>query len=189
MPKLSAKKLVLAARKIELALMDVDGVLTDGNICHFVDTSGELVEFKGMHSQDSISLTWLAECGVRTGFISGRMSAGTEKRLKMLKAGYIYQGRLDKLAVLDEIRAQSGIALERTLYIGDDLPDLPIISRVGLGIAVSDARPEVKSAAKWVTKSPGGRGAVREVAELVLKSKGLWNDILGRFVDTRAMLR
>jgi len=181
MPKLSRKRICDAASRVKLALMDVDGVLTDGLIYHFVDSAGGLVEFKGMRSQDSIALTWLAECGVKTGFISGRRSAGTEKRLEMLKASYIYQGRLDKLAVLEEIRKKSGIDARNTLYIGDDLPDLPVLARVGLAAAPANARPEVKAAAHWVTKASGGQGAVREVAETILKSQGRWGDVLKHF--------
>ncbi|MDE1977223.1 MAG: HAD hydrolase family protein [Elusimicrobia bacterium] len=181
MPKLSRSRLRNAAKRVKLALMDVDGVLTNGLIYHFVDSAGGLVEFKGMHSQDSIALTWLAQAGVKTGFISGRQSAGTQKRLEMLQASYIYQGRLDKVAVLEEIGRKSGVPLRDTLYMGDDLPDLPVLKRVGLAAAPSNARPEVKTAARWITKARGGAGAVREVVETILRAQGRWEELLAQF--------
>ncbi len=181
MPKLSRNQLRKAAKRVKLALMDVDGVLTNGLIYHFVDSAGGLVEFKGMHSQDSISLTWLTQMGVKTGFISGRQSAGTQKRLEMLQAAYIYQGRLDKVAVLEEIGRASGVSLRDTLYMGDDLPDLPVLRRVGLAVAPANARPEVKAAAHWVTKAFGGAGAVREVVETLLRAQERWEELLAHF--------
>jgi 3-deoxy-D-manno-octulosonate 8-phosphate phosphatase (KDO 8-P phosphatase) len=180
-PKLSPKALNLIASGIKLVLMDIDGVLADGLLYHFVDSSGKLVEFKGVNSQDSISLIWLSEFGVKTGFISGRNSAGMEERLKILKASFIYQGRLDKKAVFEDIGRQSGIPPAQTAYIGDDFPDIPVIKSAGLGIAVKNARPEVKSAAAWVTTAAAGDGAVRQVAELILKSQGRWTELMGRF--------
>lgn len=161
--------------------MDVDGVLTGGLIYHFVDSGGELVEFKGVHAQDSIALSWLAQSGLKTGVISGRDSRGMEQRLKMLKASYIYQGRLDKKAVFAEICGHAQLSARQALYIGDDLPDLPVLAAAGLAVAVANARPEVKAAAHWVTRSRGGEGAVREVCEFLLKAQGLWEGLLRRF--------
>lgn len=181
MPKLTRKQLQARAARIKIVLMDVDGVLTPGPLYHFVDTAGALVELKGIHAQDSISLMWLAESGFKTGIISGRVSRGTEERMKMLRVSYIYQHRLDKCAVFDEIRAASGASASEIAYIGDDLPDIPVICRAGLGIAVANARPEAKAAAHWVTRAEGGRAAVREAAELVLKATGKWQAILDRF--------
>lgn len=168
-------------KRVKLVLMDIDGVLTSGTIYHFVDSAGGLVEFKGMHAQDSIALAWLADSGLRTGFISGRDSAGMRERLKMLKASFVFQGRLDKLAVFEQILREAGTTACETLYVGDDLPDIPVIRAAGLGGAVANARPEVKRAASWVTTARGGEGAVREIAEALLKAQGLWAGILGRF--------
>ena len=170
----------LTLKKIRLALMDVDGVLTNGVVYHFALKEG-LVEFKGVHAQDAISLAWLADCQIKTGIISGRNSAGLAERLKALKVSFIYQGRLDKKVVFDEICRDSGISPNETLYIGDDLPDIPVIKSAGIGVAVQNARPEVKQAAHWVTENSGGKGAVREVAEAVLKAQGLWPKILETF--------
>lgn len=168
-------------RRIKLVVTDVDGVLTGGAIYHFVDTAGELVEFKGIHSHDSIALAWLAESGFVTGVISGRVSKGVEARLKILKVAHIYQHRLDKTAVLDEILKKEGLTDEQVAYLGDDLPDLPVLRRAGVGVAPANARAEVKAAAAWVTKARGGEGAFREFSEALLRAHGLWNDVLARY--------
>lgn len=182
MKKLSPKALEAAAKRVKLVLTDVDGVLTSGHIHHFVDPgTSELVEFKGVHTNDSIALAWLAESGFVTGIISGRVSKGIEERMKMLKVAHIYQHRLDKAAVLAEILRETGFTPEQTLYMGDDLPDLAVLPKVGLGAAPANARPEVKAAAGLVTKARGGEGAFREVAELLLKAQGFWPGILGRY--------
>ncbi len=169
-----------AAKKIKLVLMDVDGVLTGGVVYHFALKEG-LVEFKGVHAQDAISLAWLSDFQIKTGIISGRNSAGLAERLKALKVSFIYQGRLDKKAVFDEICQNSKIQPKHALYLGDDLPDIPVINSAGIGVAVNNARPEVKQAAAWVTKNPGGQGAVREISEMILKAQGLWPKILATF--------
>lgn len=178
---LAPKALKARAAKIKLVLTDVDGVLTGGTIYHFVDTAGELVEFKGINAMDSIGLAWLAESGLTTGVISGRVSKGTEERLKILKVSHIYQHRLDKATVFHKILAETGFAPEQTLYMGDDLPDLAVLPRAGLSVAPANARPEVKAVVHWVTKARGGQGAFREVAELLLRTQGLWNAILARY--------
>ncbi|MBI3287896.1 MAG: HAD hydrolase family protein [Elusimicrobia bacterium] len=179
--KLSEKAVRARAAKARLVLTDVDGVLTAGTIYHLVDTAGELVEFKGIHAQDSIGMAWLAESGLVTGVISGRVSKGTEARMRILKVKHIYQHRLDKAAVLAEIMAAEKASADQIVYIGDDLPDLAIMSRVDLAVAPANARPEVRAAAHWVTKARGGDGAFREVAEVILKSQGLWDKILERY--------
>jgi 3-deoxy-D-manno-octulosonate 8-phosphate phosphatase (KDO 8-P phosphatase) len=161
--------------------MDVDGVLTDGRIFHIVDTRGHLVEFKGIHAQDSIGLSWLAQSGLRTGVISGRLSQGVAARMKILKMTYVYQHRLDKKAVFAEICRDARADPREALYIGDDLPDIPVLRAAGVAVAVANARPEVRRAADWVTRRAGGDGAVREVAEALLKSQGLWEKVLARF--------
>ena len=166
---------------VKLVLFDVDGVLTDGLVYHMVDSGGSLIEFKGINAQDSIGLAWLAESGLRTGAISGRNSVGMHKRLEMLKVKYIFQGRLDKLDVFRQICADAGVSASETLYMGDDIPDIPVLCACGLAVAPANARPEVKAAASWVTKARCGEGAVREMAEAVLKSQGLWQGILDKF--------
>lgn len=161
--------------------MDIDGVLTGGLIYHLVDQAGRLVEFKGVHAQDSIALAWLAQEGFRTGVISGRNSEGMAERLKLLKVSFIHQGRLDKKAVFEGICREAGVSSSEVLYIGDDLPDIPVMRAAGLAVTVPGARPEVKAAAHWTTRAKEGAGAVREVAELVLSAHGLWQGLLSRF--------
>ncbi len=181
MPELSAGELKSRAAAIKVVLMDVDGVLTSGLIYHFVDSTGELVEFKGIHAQDSIALSWLAKAGLKTGIISGRQSKGVEERMKMLGATFIYQHRLDKLNVFSEICRTAKVQPSETMYLGDDLPDIPVLRAAGLGVAVANARPEVQAAAGWVTKARGGEGAVREAAEFLLSAQGRWQSVLDQF--------
>ncbi len=161
--------------------MDIDGVLTNGLIYHLVDAAGRLVEFKGVHSQDSIALSWREQHGLKTGVISGRNSQGMEERLKLLKVRYIHQGRLDKKVVFEGICREAGVGAGEVLYIGDDLPDIPVLRLAGLAVTVPSARAEVKAVVHWITRAEGGQGAVREVAELVLRRQGLWDKVLGRF--------
>ena len=179
--KLAASALTARLKKIKLIVTDVDGVLTGGTIYHFVDTAGELVEFKGIHAQDSIALAWLAESGLITGVISGRISKGTDARLRILKVTHIYQHRLDKANVFAEILKAERLSPEQALYVGDDLPDLAVMTRCGLAVAPGNARPEVKAAAHWVTKARGGDGAFREMVEALLKAQGLWDAILAKY--------
>jgi 3-deoxy-D-manno-octulosonate 8-phosphate phosphatase (KDO 8-P phosphatase) len=181
MPALSPKERQARLKRVKLVLMDIDGVLTNGLIYHFVNTDGALVEFKGVNAQDSIALSWLPGYGVKTGFISGRNSLGMQERLKMLHASYIYQGRLDKLDVFREILGKEGLEPNQALYMGDDLPDIPVIKACGVGVAVANARPEVKKAAGWLTKARGGEAAVREVVETVLAAQGVWAGHLRKF--------
>ncbi|MBI5882248.1 MAG: HAD hydrolase family protein [Elusimicrobia bacterium] len=179
--KLSRAEFNRRARRIRLVLMDVDGVLTSGVLWHFVDTSGGLVELKGIHAQDSIALAWLADAGIKTGIISGRVSAGVAERAKALRMSYIYQHRLDKKTVFHEICKDAGVGPEEAIFMGDDIQDLPVMRLVGLSVAPPNARPEVIAEAHWVTKAEGGNGSVRETAELVLRAQGRWKDILEKF--------
>jgi 3-deoxy-D-manno-octulosonate 8-phosphate phosphatase (KDO 8-P phosphatase) len=181
MPKLSLAQRLKRVRAVKLVLLDIDGVLTDGLVYHLVDSGGTLIEFKGINAQDSIGLSWLTETGLRTGCISGRNSEGMHKRLEMLKVAYIYQGRLDKRFVFDEICRKADVAPSETLYIGDDIPDIPVLTACGVAVAPANARPEVKQAAHWVTKARCGEGAVREIAEYVLKAQGRWRQVLEKY--------
>ncbi len=166
---------------IELLLMDVDGVLTDGRYFHFPDADGKLVETKGFDSQDGIALSWLDKHGIKTGVISGRTSPATAERARQSKMAYVYQGHTEKIPILDEILADSKLSKEQVAYIGDDFTDVVIMHRVGFGFATANARPEVKAEADYVTKAAGGYGAVREVVELILQAKGLWKEVLAHY--------
>ncbi len=169
------------ASHIRLLLMDVDGVLTNGRLYNVPDASGAMVETKGFDSQDGIALQWLGWKGLKTGVISGRISPATDTRARQCKMSYIYQGHIEKIPILEEILADSKIPAEQVAYIGDDLTDVVIMNRVGLGIATANARPEVKRCAKHVTEASGGSGAVREVAELLLRAQGHWEELLRKY--------
>ncbi|MEK7407836.1 MAG: HAD hydrolase family protein [Acidobacteriota bacterium] len=169
------------AAQIRLLLMDVDGVLTDGKLYNVPDGAGKVVETKAFDSQDGISLQWLHWKGIKTGVISGRVSPATEERARQCKMAYVYQGHIEKIPVFEEILAKAGVTAEEVAYVGDDLTDLVIMRRVGLAIATANARPEVKRCAHFVTQNPGGSGAVREVAELLLKAQGHWDDLLRHY--------
>jgi 3-deoxy-D-manno-octulosonate 8-phosphate phosphatase (KDO 8-P phosphatase) len=167
--------------RIELLLMDVDGVLTDGKLYNVPDATGKMVETKAFDSQDGIALQWLNWHGVRAGLISGRTSPATEERARQCKFSYVYQGHIEKIPILDEIMTDCRIDADAVGYIGDDLTDAVIMRRVGLAVATANARPEVKRIAHYVTTATGGSGAVREVAERILRAKGLWDGILKKY--------
>jgi 3-deoxy-D-manno-octulosonate 8-phosphate phosphatase (KDO 8-P phosphatase) len=169
------------AANIKLLLMDVDGVLTDGKLYNVPDPSGRMVETKAFDTQDGIALQWLSWKGIQTGVISGRVSPATVERCQQCNCTYIYQGHIEKIPILEEILARSGFTREQVAFMGDDLTDVVIMRRVALGIAPANARPEVKRMAHWVTQAEGGRGAVREVCELLLRTQGHWDDLLRKY--------
>jgi 3-deoxy-D-manno-octulosonate 8-phosphate phosphatase (KDO 8-P phosphatase) len=169
------------ATRIQLLLMDVDGVLTNGRLYNVPGPDGQMVESKGFDSQDGIGLTWLHWNKIRTGVISGRVSPATAERARQVKMSYVYQGHIEKIPILEEILADAKLAADEVAYIGDDFTDTVIMHRVGLAIAVANAREEVKAEAHYVTRAAGGEGAVREVVELILKARGLWGGILKHY--------
>ncbi|MBC7927511.1 MAG: HAD hydrolase family protein [Bryobacteraceae bacterium] len=164
-----------------MVLMDVDGVLTDGTLWNVPAPDGTIFETKGFDSQDGIALQWLGWHGIRTGVISGRVSPATAERARQCKMAYVYQGHIEKIPILEEILADSQVARDKVAYIGDDLTDVVIMRRVGLGIATANAREEVKRSAHMVTEARGGQGAVREVVEMILRAKGLWEALLQKY--------
>jgi 3-deoxy-D-manno-octulosonate 8-phosphate phosphatase (KDO 8-P phosphatase) len=167
--------------RIRLLLMDVDGVLTDGRLFNVPGPDGSMVETKGFDSTDGIALQWLSWYNIQTGVISGRVSAATEARAKQVKMTYVYQGHIEKIPILEEIIAKSGIAKEDIAYVGDDLTDIVVMNRVGLAIAPANGRPETKRAAHYVTEASGGSGSIREVAEKILAAQGHWAAILKKY--------
>jgi len=169
------------AARVGLLLMDVDGVLTDGRLIYLPQPDGKVLETKAFDSQDGIALQWLSWHGIETGVISGRVSPATEERAHQVGMRYVYQGHIEKIPILEEIRAASGITLDEITYMGDDLTDAIVMRRVGLAIATANARPEVKRVAHYVTAASGGRGAVREICELLLKARGRWEDVLSKY--------
>jgi len=177
------KKAAARAKKIKLFLMDVDGVLTDGKMYYLPGRDGRMVEFKAFHALDGIGLRLLNQFGIITGVITGRESPGTEERAKDLGMSYAYQGFLSKVDPLERILADTGLAPENVAYMGDDWTDIPVLKRAGLACAPANALDEVKAAAQLVTRKEGGMGAVREACDLILKSQGHWNTVMG-YVET-----
>jgi len=169
------------ASRVKLLLMDVDGVLTNGKLYNVPDSQGRMVETKGFDSQDGIALQWLQWKGIKTGVISGRESPATVERARQVKMTYVYQGHIEKIPILEEILTDARIDPAEIAYAGDDLTDVVVMRRVGLAIATANAREEVKRAAHYVTRASGGFGAVREVAELLLKAQNLWGEILRHY--------
>ncbi len=169
------------AARIELLLMDVDGVLTDGSYWHVSDGKGQLAEVKAFDTQDGLALQWLARVGIKAGLISGRISAATEERARSAGFAYVSQGNLDKIPILDDVLERSRLEPVQVGYIGDDFTDVVVMHRVGLAVATANARVEVKAEAHYVTQAPGGRGAVRETVELILKARGRWQEILRHY--------
>jgi 3-deoxy-D-manno-octulosonate 8-phosphate phosphatase (KDO 8-P phosphatase) len=178
--KYSAEQLA-RAEKIKLILMDVDGVMTDGTIYYFPDAQGNMTEFKGFDSRDGLGLHLCNFAGIATGVISGRNSPAVTERARLLKMRYVEQGHLDKIACWQNILKDAGIEANQAAFIGDDFPDVPLMRRAGLAVAVANARPEVKAVAHYVCESAGGAGAVREAIELILKAQGKWQESAARF--------
>lgn len=159
---------------IKLLLMDVDGVLTDGVIR--IDDHG--VESKRFHVRDGLGLYWVRKYGLTTGVVSGRPSLATEKRCQALKMDEIHLGKPHKLPVLQDILKRTGLPAEAVAYVGDDVIDLPVLSRVGVSAAPADAHPEVICRVDVVLDFPGGRGAVRHFIDLWLMAAGHWTSAL-----------
>ena len=176
-----AENITEIVANIKLLLMDVDGVLTDGKLYYVPGPAGAVVETKGFDTQDGMALQWLSWKGIQTGVISGRVSPATEERCRQCGCTYIYQGHVEKIPIVEEILARSGFTREQVAYMGDDLTDVVVMRRVALAIAPANARPEVKRWANFVTQSVGGKGAVREVCELLLKTQGHWDDLLRKY--------
>ncbi|BCG23101.1 hypothetical protein TUM18999_12920 [Pseudomonas tohonis] len=160
--------LLQRAKGIRLAVFDVDGVLTDGKLYFLVDGS----EFKTFNTLDGHGIKMLINSGVRTAIISGRSTPVVERRARNLGIQHLYQGREDKMAVLDELLAELGLDYQQVAYLGDDLPDLPVIRRVGLGMAVASADGFVRQHAHGTTQARGGEGAAREFCELIMRAQG-----------------
>jgi 3-deoxy-D-manno-octulosonate 8-phosphate phosphatase (KDO 8-P phosphatase) len=162
---------------IELLLLDVDGVLTDGQVIY----AEAAVEVKAFHVRDGSALTLWKQTGKQAAIISGRDSPAVDRRAAELGIELVLQGMADKRAALRQILNVARVAPERVAAVGDDLPDLPVLRHVGLAVAVADACPEVREAVHYVTRAPGGRGAVREAVELILGCQGMWQQAVEPF--------
>ena len=165
------------AARIKLLLMDCDGVLTDGRIWLMDDGTDQ----KSFNTHDGLGLALLHRAGLRSGVISGRTSSGLERRAGELEIEFVRQGDPDKVAAFEDILRAAGVGENEVAFVGDDLTDIPVMLRVHLAVAVADAVEEVRGVAHFVTGQEGGRGAVREVIELILKAQGRWSDLVEHY--------
>lgn len=165
---------IQAASQVRLLLLDVDGILTDGRL--YFSNSGE--ESKAFNTLDGHGIKMLMSVGIAVGIITGRKSDLVTKRAADLGIEILYQGREDKMNALNEILASSDYALEQIAYAGDDLPDLPVLKKAGIGFSVPLAHIELKTAATAVTNANGGMGAVREITDFILKSQNKYAHFL-----------
>ena len=166
-----------AAKKIKLLLLDVDGVLTDGRL--YYGNSGE--EMKAFNIQDGLGIKLLQKGGVQVGIITGRISKLLQRRADELGIDPLIQGREDKLTALNELLQNMRIEMDEIAFMGDDLPDLAVMRRVGLGITPANGSSTNAKQADWQTNNDGGQGAVREVAEMILDAQGKLQTILADY--------
>ncbi|MGD0897206.1 MAG: HAD hydrolase family protein [Thermoguttaceae bacterium] len=166
-------------RAIELILCDVDGVLTDGQIV--LDNQG--IESKHFYVRDGLAVKLWQKAGYRLGLLTQRSSQSLKVRATELGIELIRQGIPDKITALKQILRELGLSLAQVCYLGDDLPDLPVVRAVGLGVAVADACRELREAAHYVTAAAGGAGALRETVELVLRAQSRWDDVIQPYLS------
>ena len=166
-------------KQIKLILFDVDGVFCSGDIS-YLGSGGEIKTFD---SQDGMGIYLSRMAGLKTGIITGRSSSPVEQRAKELKIDIVYQGNLNKIKPYNEIKKKYNLQDSEICYIGDDLPDLPVLNAVGFGVAVANAREEVKAISDYITVSRGGRGAVREVIELILKRQNKFDVLINQLLN------
>ncbi len=167
------------ARQIELVIFDIDGVMTDGSL--LLGDDGQ--EYKAFNSRDGHGIRMLHECGIKSAIITGRTSNVVKLRAQELDIDIVMQGYRDKRPAFKELLNQTGVITDHIAYVGDDVIDLPVMSQVGLAIAVNDAHPFVIENSHWTTQKSGGRGAAREVCEFILSSQGLLEDKLKTYLE------
>lgn len=171
-------KLANRAKQILVILMDVDGTLTDGSVTLLSQSDGSALEIKNFDAHDGQGLTLAVTAGLRTGVITGRASAALRRRCKELDIEFVYEKQGHKIAAYEDVLRRTGAKESEVAYLGDDLPDLLVMRRVGLAVAVNNATPEVRRAAHYTTRASGGKGAARELVEVILKSKGIWEEMV-----------
>ena len=162
------------ATSVRLVVLDVDGVLTDGSI--WTGENGELV--KRFHTRDGLGIKMLQAAGIPVAILTGRISAQTAARAKELGITCVKQGKRFKTNAWEEILAEHGVSAEQTAYMGDDVPDIPILQRAGLAAVPADASEDIMPLAQWVSPKIGGNGAVRSLAEFILRSQGKWDNLI-----------
>jgi 3-deoxy-D-manno-octulosonate 8-phosphate phosphatase (KDO 8-P phosphatase) len=169
----------LGIESVRAVICDVDGVLTDGSI--YLCDDG--IEMKRFHAWDGAGIKYLLRSGIKVGFLTGRESGAVACRARELGVEHVCQNAKDKLPAYEALAKEMGVSDDAVCYLGDDLTDLPVMRRVGYSVAVANAREEVRAAARYVTHAPGGRGAIREIAECLLKAQGKWAAILQRYLQ------
>jgi 3-deoxy-D-manno-octulosonate 8-phosphate phosphatase (KDO 8-P phosphatase) len=167
------------ASRIRLVIFDVDGVLTDGSL--YLGDDGQ--EYKAFYSRDGHGMVVLQETGVTIGIITGRSSEVVRLRMASLGIRHVYQGQRDKRAAYEQLKKDLGLDDEQIAFVGDDIVDLPVMRQVGLAIAVQDAHPVVRQHAHWQTAAPGGRGAARDVCELLMEAQGTLAASMARYLE------
>ena len=168
------------AAGVKVILMDVDGTMTDGSVTLLSQPDGTALEIKTFDAHDGQGLTLAHTAGLRTGCITGRESPALLRRAREMKMEFVYMKIALKIPAFEEILAKAGVTDAEVAFIGDDLPDIPLLQRAGLAVAVGDAVEDVKKIAHYTTKAHAGRGAVREAIELILKSKGMWDELIDK---------
>lgn len=166
------------AANIKLVIFDVDGVLTDSSL--FIGDDGQ--EYKAFNSKDGHGMRMLQDGGVEIAIITGRVSNVVEHRMRDLGIKRVYQGKREKLPAYEELLKDVQLTHEEVAYVGDDVVDLPVMCKVGLAICVQDAHPLVKRHAHWITERAGGKGAGRDVCELILEARGKLDDMLASYI-------
>jgi 3-deoxy-D-manno-octulosonate 8-phosphate phosphatase (KDO 8-P phosphatase) len=174
-----SSEVIEKAKKLKLLILDVDGVLTDGKL--FFDNEGN--EYKAFHARDGHGIKMLQQSGVDVAVISGRRSNSVIIRMKQLGIKHVYQGYENKILAFHEIIEKISINPERVAHVGDDLLDLPLMTRVGLSVAVQDANFAVKQHADWCTTLSGGCGAVREVCDLIMQAQGNFDNLVSSYLE------
>jgi 3-deoxy-D-manno-octulosonate 8-phosphate phosphatase (KDO 8-P phosphatase) len=168
------------AKQIKVFLMDVDGTITAGTVNLLSQPDGSALELKSFDAHDGQGLALARTAGILTGIISGRESAAVRRRAAEMGMDFVYEKQPHKIPAYEEILKKAGVQESEVAYLGDDLPDLTVMRRVGFAVAVGDAAIEVKQAAHYTTKAGGGKGAARELVELILKSKGVWEQMIDK---------
>ena len=183
---LASPDVLARARKIKLFLMDVDGTLTDGGVCLISTTGADghgdsvVTEMKIFDAHDGQGLSLAHTMGIQTGFITGRSSPAVARRAAELHVPFVYLGQAKKTEAFEDCMRKAGVMEEEVAYLGDDLPDIPLAKRAGLAVCVADGAPELAAICHFITRRVGGRGAAREVVELILKAQGRWEEAVPR---------
>ena len=168
------------ASRIKVLLMDVDGTMTDGSVTLLSQVDGTALEIKTFDAHDGQGLTLARTAGLRTGCITGRESSALLRRANEMKMEFIYMKQPVKTPAYEEILREAVVSDHEVAFVGDDLPDIPLLRRAGLAVAVGDAVPEVKKVAHYTTKALAGHGAIREAVEVILRSKGIWEEMIDK---------